>query len=82
MLSDRPYRAALSRSEVEDQLARYAGQEFDPGVVKVVLESRLLEDHAASLRDDPTFTTEWRQTAWRGRLGLRRPPRRAVGQAW
>jgi putative nucleotidyltransferase with HDIG domain len=53
MLSDRPYRSALSVGTVKSELERYAGQQFDPSIVKVVLKARTLE-RAVDL------VTEWR----------------------
>ena len=48
MLSDRPYRSALSLDQVKEQLITYAGIQFDPDVVRCVVASTVLEDH----RDD------------------------------
>jgi putative nucleotidyltransferase with HDIG domain len=50
MLSDRPYRLALSKDEVREQLKGNAGEEFDPVIVNCVLRSNLLLDHAAELQ--------------------------------
>lgn len=46
MLSDRPYRKALSVDTVREELARYSGIQFDPAIVKVLLGSNVLERHA------------------------------------
>jgi putative nucleotidyltransferase with HDIG domain len=43
MLSDRPYRAALSIENVLSELRRCGGQQFDPMVVSAVLRARTLE---------------------------------------
>lgn len=43
MLSDRPYRGALSLAEVEEELYSGKGTQFDPEIVARVLESDLLE---------------------------------------
>jgi putative nucleotidyltransferase with HDIG domain len=45
MLSDRPYRSALSLPQVKEQLITYAGIQFDPDVVRCVVRSTVLEDH-------------------------------------
>ena len=49
MLSDRPYRKALSLPAVKEQLRQYSGTQFDKEVVRAVVERNLLEDHAAEL---------------------------------
>jgi HD-GYP domain-containing protein (c-di-GMP phosphodiesterase class II) len=38
MTSDRPYRPALDRDEAVAEVARCAGTQFDPEVVRVFLE--------------------------------------------
>jgi CRISPR-associated endonuclease Cas3-HD len=43
MLSDRPYRKALSIDEVRQELLRCSGTQFDPQIVAVVLEKNTLE---------------------------------------
>jgi putative nucleotidyltransferase with HDIG domain len=43
MLSDRPYRNALSISDVRAEVERCSGTQFDPAIVKVFLEKRTLE---------------------------------------
>lgn len=50
MLSDRPYRSALSIPTVKQELARYRGVQFDASVVDVVIQGDLLEDHAEQVR--------------------------------
>ncbi len=45
MLSDRPYRDALSVGTVRQELLRYQGVQFDPGVVSVLVSSDALERH-------------------------------------
>jgi putative nucleotidyltransferase with HDIG domain len=55
MLSDRPYRAALSIEKVKSELHRCAGQQFDPVIVKAVLEAKTLE-RAVSL------VADWRRS--------------------
>ena len=43
MLSDRPYRRALTVQDVESELRRCAGTQFDPLVVEVVMARRTLD---------------------------------------
>lgn len=43
MLSDRPYREALSVSAVRNELQRCAGSQFDPSLVNTILQSGTLE---------------------------------------
>ncbi len=50
MLSDRPYRSALSLDEVRQELERCKGTDFDPKLAKVVIETRLLEEHHNQIR--------------------------------
>ena len=57
MLSDRPYRSALSLNQVKSELQRCAGTQFDPKIVAVVLRASTLEK-ALVLVD------EWRATAF------------------
>jgi energy-coupling factor transport system substrate-specific component len=49
MLSDRPYRRALSLRAVREELETYAGVQFDSRLVAVVVNSAILEDHARDL---------------------------------
>ena len=51
MLSDRPYRKALTLDQVREQLEMYSGSQFNQAIVRVVVESDLLEKHAADLAD-------------------------------
>lgn len=51
MLSDRPYRSALSLHQVKEQLVTYAGIQFDAGIVQAVVESSVLEDHQHDVVD-------------------------------
>ncbi|UCC26425.1 MAG: HD-GYP domain-containing protein [Gemmatimonadales bacterium] len=46
MLSDRPYRSALSIETVKEELVRYRGVQFDERVVDHVILGDLLADHA------------------------------------
>jgi putative nucleotidyltransferase with HDIG domain len=50
MLSDRPYRAALSVPTVFEQLRRHSGGQFDPGIVEAVIASDLVADYADVMR--------------------------------
>jgi len=49
MLSDRPYRKALSLPAVREQLDIYRGSQFDPEVVDAVLAGNILEVHQAEI---------------------------------
>jgi putative nucleotidyltransferase with HDIG domain len=49
MLSDRPYRKALDLNTVREELRRYSGIQFDPGVARALIESNALEEHLASI---------------------------------
>jgi len=49
MLSDRPYRPALSIEEVRDELIRCRGQQFDPRLVDAVLQHGTLQRAAELL---------------------------------
>ena len=51
MLSDRPYRPALTLDHVKEELAKYAGQQFDPGIVTSVLQSQILEAHVEAIQN-------------------------------
>lgn len=48
MLTDRPYRSALSPDEVRDELVRNAGTQFDPELIEVTLSIGILEDAVAA----------------------------------
>ncbi len=43
MLSDRPYRKALSLAKVKSELTRCSGSQFDPDIVKAILTHNTLE---------------------------------------
>ncbi len=43
MLSDRPYRRALTVGAVRAELRRFSGRQFDPGIVDTFLEAGLVE---------------------------------------
>lgn len=53
MLSDRPYRKALTLDQVREQLEMYSGTQFNEQIVRIVIRSDLLEQHAIDL-------AEWR----------------------
>lgn len=58
MLSDRPYRKALTLDQVKAELTRCSGTQFDPRVVNSVLEAETLEKALA-------LVDEWRILASR-----------------
>jgi putative nucleotidyltransferase with HDIG domain len=49
MLSDRPYRKALSLAQVREQLVMYTGTQFDVEVVRAAIEDNVLEAHQAEI---------------------------------
>ncbi len=50
MLSDRPYRPALSVPDVLQQLREHAGSQFAPRVVRALLESDIISEYADIMR--------------------------------
>jgi putative nucleotidyltransferase with HDIG domain len=50
MLSDRPYRRALSMTAVMSELERHRGSQFDPRVVDALVESQLVAEYADMMR--------------------------------
>jgi putative nucleotidyltransferase with HDIG domain len=52
MLSDRPYRKALSVEHVRAELLRCAGSQFDPRIVEIILRRNTLERAAALVRPE------------------------------
>jgi putative nucleotidyltransferase with HDIG domain len=54
MLSDRPYRKALTVEHVRGELLRCGGTQFDPKIVDVILKRNTLERAAALVRPDAT----------------------------
>jgi putative nucleotidyltransferase with HDIG domain len=52
MLSDRPYRKALSTDDVRLELLRCAGTQFDPRIVDVILKRNTLERAADLVRPE------------------------------
>lgn len=49
MISDRPYRKALSFNNAVDELKRYSGSQFDPAVVEVFL--KILENNPQIIKE-------------------------------
>lgn len=49
MLSDRPYRSALTLEEVREQLGIFKGVQFDNKIVDVLVESGLIEVHLSEM---------------------------------
>lgn len=87
MLSDRPYRSALSLQQVKEQLITYAGIQFDEGVVRCVAESSVLEDHQRDMSSHRTgVETETAQASQEVAMGdnplshISRWGRRLVGR--
>jgi len=66
MLSDRPYRSALSIPIVMQQLREHTGTQFDPAVVRALLASNLLVDYADMMR-------AWRRDDRKARSSLVTP---------
>lgn len=50
MLSDRPYRKALSLDQVREELERFKGIQFDPKIAEIIVDSNLLEEHHNQIR--------------------------------
>ncbi len=50
MLSDRPYRKALTLEKVRHELLTFKERQFDPKLVDIVISSRLLEEHHQQMR--------------------------------
>lgn len=62
MTTDRPYRRALSFETVRAELSKYAGRQFDPGLVEVCLRSNAVKD-LVSRRIDSQHEVATIQTA-------------------
>jgi putative nucleotidyltransferase with HDIG domain len=54
MLSNRPYRAALSVEEVAGELRRFSGRQFDPSLIDTFLQTGMLERAARRSEMDRT----------------------------
>jgi putative nucleotidyltransferase with HDIG domain len=52
MLSDRPYRKALSVEQVKSELVRCSGSQFDPRIVDVILKKNTLARAASLVRPE------------------------------
>lgn len=50
MLSDRPYRPAMTAKRVRSILADGRGSEFDPGIIDAVFAERLIDRHEVEMR--------------------------------
>lgn len=57
MLSDRPYRDALSIAEVEAELERCSGSQFDPDIATTILKHRTLHRTQELFQRQPTDQT-------------------------
>jgi len=68
MLSDRPYRRALSLEAVRRELKEHSGRQFSPDVVNVLINTELLDEYADLIRhsrrldDAPTLAAGYRLT--------------------
>ena len=49
MLSDRPYRKALTVPVVREELLEFCGTQFDPAVIHAILASTILVEHAEEI---------------------------------
>jgi putative nucleotidyltransferase with HDIG domain len=67
MLSDRPYRKALTIDQVKSELIRCSGSQFDPRIVQSVLEAATLEK-ALALVDEWKVLTDRREVEQAQRL--------------
>lgn len=63
MMTDRPYRSALSADDIRQELVRNSGTQFDPDLVDITLQSGVL--------DDLPFEQEVRPTPVRPLVGQR-----------
>jgi diguanylate cyclase (GGDEF)-like protein len=81
MVSDRPYRKAISRSEAEAELARNAGTQFDPAVVEalaaVLVDGEVALQRIRPMRASPSETRLSAIASLRGLLEVTRLVRRA-----
>jgi putative nucleotidyltransferase with HDIG domain len=50
MLSDRPYRPAMTAERVRRLLLEGRGTEFDPGIIDAVMAERLIDKHEAEMK--------------------------------
>jgi putative nucleotidyltransferase with HDIG domain len=63
MLSDRPYRKALSPEQVRHELVRCAGTQFDPRIVEIILRRNTLHRAAALVRPETDVPLFFKATA-------------------
>jgi putative nucleotidyltransferase with HDIG domain len=56
MLSTRPYRPALSIENVHSELEKFSSKHFDPDIVKVIVRSSILAEHATMVQLDRART--------------------------
>ncbi|HEX5437301.1 MAG TPA: HD-GYP domain-containing protein [Gemmatimonadaceae bacterium] len=54
MTSDRPYRKALTQTQVRDELAKFRGKQFDPGICDQLLASPMFSALFLPAQRDPT----------------------------
>jgi HD-GYP domain-containing protein (c-di-GMP phosphodiesterase class II) len=40
-MRDRPYRKALSHSQLTDELTKGAGTQFDPEIIKLIIDNKI-----------------------------------------
>jgi putative nucleotidyltransferase with HDIG domain len=78
MLSDRPYRRALSTEQVRSELQENAGKEFDSEIVKCVITSQILEEHVEAIMREGASATAKPDFPVRPQLGRLTPSRRVV----
>jgi membrane-associated HD superfamily phosphohydrolase len=76
MLSDRPYRRALTLEQVREQLVIYSGSQFDLEVVKAAIEGDLLETHQAEILLQKGQAAQEATPAKAGRESGRKPAHR------
>lgn len=63
MLSHRPYRKALRPGDVREELERYAGRQFEPAIVKLLVRTELIEEAARRAQAERTGEAGVRSTA-------------------
>jgi putative nucleotidyltransferase with HDIG domain len=64
MLSDRPYRNALTLEQVYEQLTIYSGRQFDPDIVRTVIQTGVLHGYVR-----PSPVSEMTQQAGMAEMG-------------
>lgn len=58
MLSDRPYRSALSLDQVRSELESHSGTQFDPEIARLVIRTNILEQHAEEVSATSTVHSQ------------------------